>query len=125
MPDQIDEDPSLEQDQQRTPAHDQPAEQPESAGRRLGVRDRRVGLVAALAVAATVAVVLATSSGGARVQPASSQRTTEAQRITARLAGIPQSGNALGSPAAPVTLQYFGIWSAQPREHLRSRRCRR
>ena len=72
------------------------------------MRDRRVGLVAALAVAATVAVVLATSSGGARVQPASSQRTTEAQRITARLAGIPQSGNALGSPAAPVTLQYFG-----------------
>jgi protein-disulfide isomerase len=31
-----------------------------------------------------------------------------AQKVSALLSGIPQSGNVLGSPTAPVTLQYFG-----------------
>jgi len=33
---------------------------------------------------------------------------TPASEVTALLAHIPQKGNALGNPRAPVTLQYFG-----------------
>jgi protein-disulfide isomerase len=108
MSDQIDEDSSQEQDPQREPAHEEPAEQTEHARHRLRVRDKRVGIVAMLLVSAAVAVVFATSSGGAHVQPARAQGTAEPQRIDALLAGIPQAGNALGSPTAPVTLQFFG-----------------
>ena len=36
------------------------------------------------------------------------QRTRSRPKSTHLLAGIPQSGNSLGSPTAPVTLQYFG-----------------
>lgn len=34
--------------------------------------------------------------------------TADSDAIDALLAGIPQSGNALGDPLAPVTLEYFG-----------------
>lgn len=114
MPDRNDEDPPLEHDQQHPPAHDQAQEQPQSAKRRLRAREKWLGMVAAFAVAAIIAVVVVTSGSSSSVQPASAQGTTAArgptaaQRIDALLAGIPESGNALGSPAAPVTLQFFG-----------------
>lgn len=62
--------------------------------------------VAVLAVVVVVALI-ATSGGGSSSASATSTSTT-AQRIKALLAGIPQNGNALGSPSAPVTLEYYG-----------------
>jgi protein-disulfide isomerase len=62
------------------------------------------------AVATVVAVLVAvigTSGGGSSAKPDGGRATTAAQRISALLAGIPESGDTLGSPTAPVTLQYY------------------
>jgi hypothetical protein len=108
MSDHIDEDSSQEQGQQPEPSYDQPGEQSQDTGSRSGLRGGRVGIVAVLAAGVILAAVLATGSGGSGAQLSRAQGTSEAQRIGVLLAGIPQSGNALGSPTAPVTLQYFG-----------------
>jgi protein-disulfide isomerase len=59
--------------------------------------------------AAVVAVAIAISSGGSsppKVTGASATRA--ATRVDGLLAGIPQSGNTLGSPSAKVTVTEFG-----------------
>ncbi|HSZ13769.1 MAG TPA: thioredoxin domain-containing protein [Solirubrobacteraceae bacterium] len=69
---------------------------------------------AALALSATTACgreaspphTVATTAGGVPTVPAHIAPAA-ARRIGNLLAGIPQSGNYLGSPTAPVTLQYF------------------
>ncbi len=107
MQDRNDEEPSQPQDQQH-PTATEPQEQAPNAGRRR-LAHKPLCAPAALAMAAVVAVILtASSSGGSRVSLARAQSNTEKQRIDALLAGIPQSGSALGSPTAPVTLQFFG-----------------
>jgi protein-disulfide isomerase len=68
-----------------------------------------VGVVVAIVVVAVVAILIATSSGGKSAPKAG---TNEASKVTAEVnnlvGGIPQTGNSLGSPTAPVTLQYYG-----------------
>lgn len=69
-----------------------------------------LGIVLAI-VAAGIGVILVTSagSGGVReIAPQSGEARKVSGQVTALLAGIPQNGNALGQPTAPVTLQYFG-----------------
>ncbi len=74
-----------------------------SAAVRLGVALGVVGL----ALVATL--LLATGGGGrSRAQPTIVPSATTPRRLDALLAGIPQHGNALGSPSAPVRLQFFG-----------------
>src|ERR1035441_9298838 len=54
---------------------------------------------------------LADSGGGSKSaapKVGSTTATKAAQTVNALVAGIPQKGNVLGSPTAPVTLQYFG-----------------
>lgn len=78
-----------------------------SAARR--TRLTQLGVVIAVVVVAVVVILIATSGGGTKVvksgSPAASKATGE---VTALVGGIPQSGNVLGNPNAPVTLQYFG-----------------
>ncbi len=77
----------------------------------VGPRNRkRLYLLVATIALVTVVLVLVMSAGGStpQSQPAGPSATTDVQSIDALLAGIPQSGNALGSPTAPVTLQFFG-----------------
>lgn len=75
----------------------------------LHTRQKRLGAVAAIALPAIVVVLLIGSESGRRApQPADAQTTSSARQIDALLAGIPESGNTLGSPAAPVTLEFFG-----------------
>jgi protein-disulfide isomerase len=63
----------------------------------------RLGLLAGLAVIVVlVAVVVAGSGGGS-----SSQKNTTPAAAESALKGIPQSGIALGSPKAPVTMVEF------------------
>jgi protein-disulfide isomerase len=108
MSESIDEDSAQQQDPQYSAAHDRPAEQPERATRGLRLRGKRVAMAVTLAVATLIVVVVAAMSGSVHVQPESAGVTAEARQIDALLAGIPEAGNALGSPKASVTLQFFG-----------------
>jgi protein-disulfide isomerase len=71
----------------------------------------QLGIVALIVIAAIVGVVAATSGGGKQegLQTGTTPKASPVvAEVTALLNGIPQSGNTLGSPTAPVTLQYFG-----------------
>jgi Thioredoxin len=106
MPDRNAEDASQPQDGQPTPAPGRAEEPPESVGRRARTRALRIGAAATLI--AVVVAVIATGGGGSSANPASGLGTAAAHRINALLAGIPENGNTLGSPDAPVTLEYYG-----------------
>lgn len=61
-------------------------------------------------VVVIVAIILLSTGGGsnkatAPKSPAANKAVSEVESL---LAGIPQHGNTLGDPKAPVTLQYFG-----------------
>jgi protein-disulfide isomerase len=77
-------------------------------------RKRLIQLGSAIgAVVVIVVVILVATSGGGgktKVEPVGGKGGTPkvVTEVTSLLAGIPQSGNTLGSPKAPVTLQYFG-----------------
>jgi hypothetical protein len=77
------------------------------------VRRRRLSLLGAITAGVLVAVVviaLATGGGGSSSPPnvgSSAARTTESE-VNALLTGIPQRANVLGSPSAPVRIEYFG-----------------
>jgi protein-disulfide isomerase len=65
--------------------------------------------VAAIALTGIVAVLIATGQSTAqKIAPESSAARVADAQISSMLRGIPQSGNVLGRPGAPVTLQYFG-----------------
>jgi protein-disulfide isomerase len=73
-------------------------------------RDARRGHLG-IAVAIAVVLLLASGCGSTRSSHLEPPRTpAEGPRaeVASLLAGIPQSGNTLGNPKAPVTLQYFG-----------------
>lgn len=65
----------------------------------------------AVVIAAIIAIVVIAASGkGSKesVAPKSAAASAAAAEVVKLLQGIPQSANTLGSPSAPVTLQYFG-----------------
>jgi protein-disulfide isomerase len=67
------------------------------------------GAVIAALVVVGVAVAITTSGGSSHATKKSSSQGEKARaEVVSLLSGIPQSGNVLGSPSAPVTLQYFG-----------------
>jgi protein-disulfide isomerase len=76
-------------------------EEAAAAGAARRTRLTQLGLVVAVVVVAVVVILIATGVG-------SSGATSTQKKVAALLGGIPQSGNTLGSPTAPVTLQYFG-----------------
>ena len=72
-------------------------------------RLRQLASVLGVIAVGIVVVAIASSSGGVkRIAPRSAAARQAASAVTTLLAGIPQQGNALGTPTAPVTLQYFG-----------------
>jgi len=82
------------------------AEAADAARRR---RLTRLGVVVAVVVAAVVVILIATSGGGSSPpKPGTKQANNVTKEVSTLLGGIPQSGNSLGSPNAPVTLQYYG-----------------
>ncbi len=69
----------------------------------------QLGIVVSVVVVAIVVVLIATSgSSKSGIPKSKTEKNSVTHGIAALLGGIPQSGNALGSPTAPVTLQYFG-----------------
>lgn len=69
----------------------------------------RLGLVTLVAIALVVAGSLAATNirdvAGSSPQP---PRARVQKEVSALLSGIPQSGDTLGQPSAPITLQVFG-----------------
>lgn len=60
-------------------------------------------------IAAMAGVLIATDRSGSRAQPSVKILNRQIEhRITTLLNGIPQHGDALGQPTAPVTVQIFG-----------------
>ena len=86
-----------------TPDRDEPGDLAASTSRRRRSRALLTGVAGALVV---VAVVMSAGSGRGS-SAVSSNQTVQTKEVNALLAGIPQSGNALGYSSAPVTLQYF------------------
>lgn len=65
----------------------------------------------AVVIAAIIAIVIIAASGKGSKEPTAPKSATAnaaAAEVVKLLQGIPQSANTLGSPSAPVTLQYFG-----------------
>jgi len=69
----------------------------------------QLGGVVVVVVVAIVVILIATGGGGGRTKvPEKHEQNAIANEVNARLEGIPQSGRTIGSPSAPVTMQYFG-----------------
>jgi protein-disulfide isomerase len=78
-----------------------------SAARR--TRLMQLGVVGGVVVIALIAVLIASGGGGTKKVVSHSKQANETvAQVTALVGGIPQNGNVLGNPNAPVTLQYFG-----------------
>ncbi|HEX7610044.1 MAG TPA: thioredoxin domain-containing protein [Solirubrobacteraceae bacterium] len=74
-------------------------------------RMTQLGVVVAVVVLAIVIVLVATggsSSKTPKIDTQSSQSQSTVAEVNKAVGGIPQSGNSLGSPTAPVTIAYFG-----------------
>jgi protein-disulfide isomerase len=84
-------------------------EEAEAASAKRRTRLTQLGIVAGIVAAIIVAILLATGGGSKTGIPKNStQVNTTVADVTSLLQGIPQSGNTIGNPNAPVTLQYFG-----------------
>jgi protein-disulfide isomerase len=68
----------------------------------------QLGGVIGAAVVIVVVILLATGGGKKEGLATGSQKNSEVAVVHSLIGGIPQSGNVLGNPNAPVTLQYFG-----------------
>jgi protein-disulfide isomerase len=70
----------------------------------------QLGSIAAVVIVAVVVIAVATGGGSKAkvIKPGSTGASETEKTVTALIGGIPQNGDALGSPTAPVTLQYFG-----------------
>ena len=108
----LEDDADLTRKQRREQAREQrkALEQAEAAGAVRRKRMTQLGIVVAVVVVAIVAVLIATGGSSSTSKPkvgSASASATETE-ISNLVGGIPQSGNVLGSPTAPVTLVYFG-----------------
>jgi protein-disulfide isomerase len=71
----------------------------------------QLGSVAGLVVVIIVVIIAATSGGGGTTPPKKvkpGEKNPAVTKVVSEIGGIPQKGNVLGSPKAPVTLVYFG-----------------
>jgi protein-disulfide isomerase len=85
-------------------------EEAEAAGAQRRKRLIQLGSVAGAVVVIIIVILVATSGGGSKpIAPGKNPESEKAsQQVAKLLTGIPQNGNTLGDPKAPVTMQYFG-----------------
>ncbi|MGA2321766.1 MAG: thioredoxin domain-containing protein [Solirubrobacteraceae bacterium] len=85
-------------------------EQAEAARAVRRTRLTQLAIVAGIVVAAIVVILIATGgSGGTKKVGAKTPEATKTVALVEQMiGGIPQKENVIGSPNAPVTLQYFG-----------------
>src|SRR5208282_830339 len=105
-----DEDLTRKQRREQARADRRAVEEAEVAGARRRRRLQMLGGVVAVVVVVIVVVLVATGGSNSKTPPKAG--SGEANKVTHEISnlvgGIPQSGNTLGDPNAPVTLQYFG-----------------
>jgi protein-disulfide isomerase len=105
----------LTRKQRREQARDQrkAIEEAEAATVERRKRLIQLGSVAAAVIVIIVVIVVATSGGSSKTglektSPKGGGTPKVVSEVTSLVGGIPQNGNTLGSPKAPVTMQYFG-----------------
>ena len=106
-----DDEADLTRKQRREQAREQrkALEEEAAAGAKRKARLTQLGIVVAVVVAVVVVILIATGGGGTKkIAPHSAAANQATATVNKLIAGIPQSGNTLGNPNAPVTLQYFG-----------------
>jgi protein-disulfide isomerase len=81
-----------------------------AAGAARRTRMTQLAVVVSVVVAGIVAILIATAGSGAvkKIAPETAAARSVEADVSMLLAGIPQNGDVLGRPTAPVTLQYFG-----------------
>jgi protein-disulfide isomerase len=109
----VDDEQELTRKQRREQAREQRKEAERAAAATETRRRRLIQLGGALGVVVVIIVVILVATGGGSKTPGpvkahSSQETKLVAEVNSILGGIPESGNALGPPSAPVTLVYFG-----------------
>jgi protein-disulfide isomerase len=104
-----DEDLTRKQRREQARAQRKELEAAETAAAVRRTRLTQLGIVVAIVVAVVIAILIATGGGGAKkVAPHSAAANSTVAEVKTLIGGIAQSGNTLGDPKAPVTLQYFG-----------------
>ena len=103
----------LTRKQRREQAREQRKEAERAAAATEKRRRRLIQLGGALGVVVVIIVVILIATGGGSKTPGpvkahSSQETKLVAEVNSLLGGIPESGNALGSTSARVTLVYYG-----------------
>jgi protein-disulfide isomerase len=84
-------------------------EQAEVARAKRRTRLTQLGIVVAVVVVVIVGIAIASGGGGKKtVTVGSHESNATVAEVKTLLDGIPQNGNTLGDPNAPVTLRYFG-----------------
>jgi protein-disulfide isomerase len=107
-------DQDLTRKQRREQAREQrrELEQAQAASAMRRTRLIQLGIVGVIVVAIIVGIVVATGGGGKKTEQIAKGNSPEAEKLIGEvgtlIGGIPQNANVLGSPTAPVTLQYFG-----------------
>jgi protein-disulfide isomerase len=107
-----DDEADLTRKQRREQAREQrkALEEETAADAKRKARLTQLGIVMAVVVAVVVVILIATGGGGGtkKVAPHSAAANQTATAVNTLIGGIPQNGNVIGNPNAPVTLQYFG-----------------
>ncbi len=84
-------------------------EESEAASAKRKTRLTQLGIIGAVVVVIVVVIVVAAGGGSKSGLPTSKhEENATVTEVSKLVGGIPQSGNAIGSPTAPVTLKYFG-----------------
>jgi protein-disulfide isomerase len=107
----LDDEADLTRKQRREQAREQrkALEEEAASSAKRKARLAQLGIVVAAVVAAIVVILIATGGGGTKkVAPHSAEANQTVAAVNTLIGGIPQSGNTLGNPNAPVTMQYFG-----------------
>jgi protein-disulfide isomerase len=110
-PGEEDDEGDLTRKQRREQARAQRRELEEAEAAKAVRRTRltQLGIVVAIVAAVVIVILIATGGGGTKkVAPHSAEANSTVAAVKTLIGGIPQSGNTLGDPKAPVTLQYFG-----------------
>jgi protein-disulfide isomerase len=110
-----DDEQDLTRKQRREQAREQrkALEEAEAATAQRRKRLIQLGSVAAAVIVIIAVILVATSGGGSdetKLPPTKGSVTQvpAVKEVSSLIGGIPQKGNTLGSPSAPVTMQYFG-----------------
>jgi protein-disulfide isomerase len=84
-------------------------EQAEADRAKRRTRLTQLGVVVAIVVVVVVGIAIATGGGKSKtIKSGTPQANANAAQVSTLLNGIPQNGNTIGNPNAPVTLKYYG-----------------